>query len=98
MPPGPGEPSGMLRLLLLAVDEGKRGRTPVRQMTVPVGPAGDVKATDGAYRFVVSVSLADGGYQVVVGVRDEATGEMSLAGEAVTVPRSPPGAAQARSR
>ena len=98
MPPGPGEPSGMLRLLLLAVDEGKRGRTPVRQMTVPVGPAGDVKATDGAYRFEVSVSLADGRYEVVVGVRDEATGEMSLAGEAVTVPRSPPGAAQARSR
>ena len=58
--PGAGGPGGRLRLLLLAVDEEKRGRTSVRQMTVPVGPAGDVQATDGAFRFEVSVSLARG--------------------------------------
>ena len=84
--PGAGGPGGRLRLLLLAVDEEKRGRTSVRQMTVPVGPAGDVQATDGAFRFEVSVSLAGGDYQVVVGVRDETTGEMSLVRDRARVP------------
>ncbi len=84
--PGAGGPGGRLRLLLLAVDEEKRGRTSVRQMTVPVGPAGDVQATDGAFRFEVSVSLAEGDYQVVVGVRDETTGEMSLVRDGARVP------------
>ncbi len=79
-------PGGRLRLLLLAVDEEKRGRTSVRQMTVPVGPAGDVQATEGAFRFEVSVSLAEGDYQVVVGVRDETTGEMSLVRDGARVP------------
>ena len=97
MVPGSSGPTGMLRLLLLAVDEDKRGRTPVRQMTVPVGPAGDVQATDGAYRFEVSVSLPQGDYQVVVGVRDEATGELSLVTEAATVPQQASGAAGKRS-
>lgn len=84
--PGAGGPGGRLRLLLLAVDEEKRGRTSVRQMTVPVGPAGDVQATDGAYRFEVSVSLAEGDYQVVVGVRDETTSELSLVRNVTKVP------------
>lgn len=84
--PGAGGPGGRLRLLLLAVDEEKRGRTSVRQMTVPVGPAGDVQATEGAFRFEVSVSLAEGDYQVVVGVRDETTGEMSLVRDGARVP------------
>ncbi len=84
--PGAGGPGGRLRLLLLAVDEEKRGRTSVRQMTVPVGPAGDVQATDGAFRFEVSVSLAEGDYQVVVGVRDETTSEMSLVRDGARVP------------
>ena len=97
MVPGSSGQTGMLRLLLLAVDEDKRGRTPVRQMTVPVGPAGDVQATDGAYRFEVSVSLPQGDYQVVVGVRDEATGELSLVTEAATVPQQASGAAGKRS-
>lgn len=55
-------------------------------MTVPVGPAGDVQATEGAFRFEVSVSLAEGDYQVVVGVRDETTGEMSLVRDGARVP------------
>jgi len=97
MVPGSSGQTGMLRLLLLAVDEDKRGRTPVRQMTVPVGPAGDVQATDGAYRFEVSVSLPQGDYRVVVGVRDEATGELSLVTEAATVPQRASGAAGRRS-
>ena len=84
--PGAGGPGGQLRLLLLAVDEEKRGRTSVRQMTVPVGPAGDVQATDGAFRFEVSVSLAEGDYKVVVGIRDETTGEMSLVRDGARVP------------
>ena len=84
--PGAGGSSGRLRLLLLAVDEERRGRTPVRQMTVPVGPADDVQATEGAFRFEVSVSLGEGDYQVVVGVRDETTGEMSLVRDATQVP------------
>ena len=84
--PGAEGPSGMLRLLLLAVDTEKRGRTPVRQMTVPVGGAGNVQATDGAYRFEVSVSLARGDYQVIVGVRDEASGKLSLVRNVAQVP------------
>lgn len=84
--PGAEGPGGRLRLLLLAVDRDKRGRTPVRQMTVPVGPAGNVQASDGAYRFEVSVSLAEGDYQVIVGVRDETSGEMSLVRDTAQVP------------
>lgn len=83
---GADGPSGRLRLLLLAVDRDKRGRTPVRQMTVPVGPAGNVQASDGAYRFEVSVSLAEGDYQVIVGVRDETSEEMSLVRDTAQVP------------
>ena len=98
MTPGAGGPSGMLRLLLLAVEEKKGGRTPVRQMTVGVGDSSDVAAKAGAYRFEVAITLPEGDFQVVVGVRDETTGAMSLIRESVTVPRRPPGAAQARSR
>ncbi len=84
--PGPNGEAGMLRLLLLAVDRNRRGRTPVRQMTVPVGSAGDVQATAGAYRFEVSVSLNEGDWHVVAGVRDETSGEMSLVRDAAQVP------------
>ena len=96
MRPGSGDPSGLLRLLLLAVEERKGGRTPVRQMTVEVGDSSDVAASDGVYRFEVAVSLPENDYQVVVGVRDETTGEISLIRESVTVPHS--AAAQARPR
>ena len=98
MRPGAGDPSGVLRLLLLAIEQKKGGRTPVRQMTVEVGNSSDVAASDGVYRFEVAVSLRENDYQVVVGVRDEMTGEMSLIRESVTVPRRPPGAKQGRSR
>ena len=98
MRPGSGDPSGLLRLLLLAMEEKRGGRTPVRQMTVEVGDSSNVAASDGAYRFEVALSLPENDYQVVVGVRDETTGEMSLIRESVTVPRQPHGAAQARSR
>ncbi len=98
MRPGGGDPSGTLRLLLLAMEEKKGGRTPVRQMTVEVGDSSDVAASDGVYSFEVALSLPENDYQVVVGVRDETTGEMSLIRESVTVPRQPHGAARARSR
>ncbi len=84
--PGASGPGGTLRLLLIAVDEKKSGRTPVRQMTVPVGPAGNVQAADGAYRFEVSISLAEGSYQVAAGVRDEITGELSVVSSTAQVP------------
>ncbi|MCY3968463.1 MAG: VWA domain-containing protein [Acidobacteria bacterium] len=85
--PGPGEPSGELRLLLLAMEEMRGGRTPVRQMTVNVGGSSDVAASGGAYSFDVAVSLPENDYQVVVGVRDETTGITSLLREAVSVPQ-----------
>ena len=96
--PGGGEPSGVLRLLLLAMEEKKGGRTPVRQMTVEVGGSSGVSASDGVYRFEVAISLPENDYQVVVGVRDETTGELSLLRESVTVPRPADAAPQARAR
>ena len=90
MRPGPGDPMGELRLLLLAMEEKRGGRTPVRQMTVEVGDASDVAASDGAYRFDIAVSLPENDYQVVVGVRDETTGVTSLLREAVSVPLQAP--------
>ncbi len=96
--PGGGEPSGVLRLLLLAMEEKKGGRTPVRQMTVEVGGSSGVSASDGVYRFEVAISLPENDYQVVVAVRDETTGELSLLRESVTVPRPADAAPQARAR
>ncbi len=98
MRPSGGAPSGTLRLLLLAMEEKKGGRTPVRQMTVEVGDSSDVAASDGVYSFEVALSLPENDYQVVVGVRDETTGEISLIRESVTVPHRASAAAQARPR
>ncbi len=76
----------MLRILLMTVDQNRRGRSPMRQMTVPVGPAGDIQASEGQFQFEVSVSLPASDHQVVVGVRDEATGVLSLISRAAAVP------------
>ena len=80
------------------MEEKKGGRTPVRQMTVEVSGSSGVSASDGVYRFEVAISLPENDYQVVVAVRDETTGELSLLRESVTVPRPADAAPQARAR
>jgi VWFA-related protein len=89
--PGPegGPARGRLRLWMLAVDEAAGVRTTVRQTAARVG-AGAVSAIAGAYRFEIDVALPEGLYQVAVGVRDEATGVLSLIREEAPVPLAPP--------
>ncbi|MDE2923329.1 MAG: VWA domain-containing protein [Acidobacteriota bacterium] len=89
--PGPaGSRQGRLRLWMLAVEEDQGFRTTVRQTIARVGGAGGVPANSGTYRFEVDIKLPEGDYTVAVGVRDETSGLVSLALDAVTVPLVPP--------
>lgn len=85
LPSAGGRQEGGLRLWLLAVEEDKGIRTNVRQTMARVGGSG-VQATAGAYRFEVDVVVPEGAWNFAVGIRDEATGTLSLLRDAVAVP------------
>ncbi len=88
LPSAGGREEGGVRLWLLGVEEGKGIRTTVRQTMARVGGSG-VQATAGAYRFEVDVVVPEGAWVFAVGVRDEATGTLSLLRDAVAVPVVP---------
>lgn len=88
LPSAGGREEGGLRLWLLGVEEEKGIRTTVRQTMARVG-GGGVQATAGAYRFEVDVVVPEGAWSFAVGIRDEATGTLSLLRDAVAVPVAP---------
>ena len=84
--PGPpdGKPRGATRIALASTDE--RGRlSGYRQRVIPLGEGGLVPTSEGIYSLVVNVDVPRGRRVVVVAVRDETSGEVTLVRREVDV-------------